>query len=269
LQTSYVATDNVVGATDFPVLRTLDTWPFLSRVDVSDSPPLSSVAVIGSSTTDGDGSTRDQNHRMPDALARRLQKAGGASARIGILNAGIIGNRLLEDSPAASPFGAGLGEAVLARLDRDALDQPGVQFIIVAIGVNDIAFPGSFTPADEAVRAQSLIRGYREILARAHARGIKVLMSTIPPFGNAIYPEDRTLVLHTPEKEAVRLAVNEWIRTTKEVDGIADFDAVLRDPAHPDRLQSRFDSGDHLHANDAGYAASAEAIPLDFFSDRL
>jgi lysophospholipase L1-like esterase len=110
---------------------------------------------------------------MPDALARRLQKAGGASARIGVLNAGIIGNRLLEDSPAASPFGAGLGEAVLARLDRDALDQPGVQFIIVAIGVNDIAFPGSFTPADEAVRAQSLIRGYREILARAHARGIK------------------------------------------------------------------------------------------------
>ena len=269
LQTSYIATDNVVGATDFPVLRTLDAWPFLSRVDVSDSPPLSSVAVIGSSTTDGDGSTRDQNHRMPDALARRLQKAGGASARIAVLNAGIIGNRLLEDSPAASPFGAGLGEAVLARLDRDAMDQPGVQFIIVAIGVNDIAFPGSFTPADEAVRAQSLIRGYREILARAHARGIKVLMSTIPPFGNAIYPEDRTLVLHTPEKEAVRLAVNEWIRTTKEVDGIADFDAVLRDPAHPDRLQSRFDSGDHLHANDAGYAASAEAIPLDFFSDRL
>ena len=269
LQTSYIATDNVVGATDFPVLRTLDAWPFLSRVDVSDSPPLSSVAVIGSSTTDGDGSTRDQNHRMPDALARRLQKAGGASARIGILNAGIIGNRLLEDSPAASPFGAGLGEAVLARLDRDALDQPGVQFIIVAIGVNDIAFPGSFTPADEAVRAQSLIRGYREILARAHARRIKVLMSTIPPFGNAIYPEDRTLVLHTPEKEAVRLAVNEWIRTTKEVDGIADFDAVLRDPAHPERLQPRFDSGDHLHANDAGYATSAEAIPLDFFSDRL
>ena len=269
LQTSYIATDNVVGATDFPVLRTLDAWPFLSRVDVSDSPPLSSVAVIGSSTTDGDGSTRDQNHRMPDALARRLQKTGGASARIGVLNAGIIGNRLLEDSPAASPFGAGLGEAVLARLDRDALDQPGVQFIIVAIGVNDIAFPGSFTPADEAVRAQSLIRGYREILARAHARGIEVLMSTIPPFGNAIYPEDRTLVLHTPEKEAVRLAVNEWIRTRKEVDGIADFDAVLRDPAHPGRLQSRFDSGDHLHANDAGYAASAEAIPLDFFSDRL
>jgi len=268
LQTSYIATDNVVGATDFPVLRTLDAWPFLSRVDVSDSPPLSSVAVIGSSTTDGDGSTRDQNHRMPDALARRLQKAGGASARIAVLNAGIIGNRLLEDSPAASPFGAGLGEAVLARLDRDALDQPGVQFIIVAIGVNDIAFPGSFTPADEAVSAQSLIRGYREILARAHARRIKVLMSTIPPFGNAIYPEDRTLVLHTPEKEAVRLAVNEWIRTTKEVDGIADFDAVLRDPAHPERLQPRFDSGDHLHANDAGYAASADSIPLAFFRDR-
>jgi lysophospholipase L1-like esterase len=177
---------------------------------------LSSVAVIGSSTTDGDGSTQDHNGRMPDVLASRLQKAGGASARIGVLNAGIIGNRLLKDSPAESSFGAGLGEAVLARLDRDALDQPGLQFMIVAIGVNDIAFPGAFTHADEAVSAQSLIQGYREIISRAHARGIKVLMTTIPPFGNAIFPSDHTLVLHTPEKEAVRRAVNDWIRTTKE-----------------------------------------------------
>ena len=266
LQTSYVATGNAVGTTDFAVQQTIDTWPFLSRVDVSGPVPLSSVAIIGSSTTDGDGSTQDRNRRMPDVLARRLQKAGGASARIGVLNAGIIGNRLLKDSPAESSFGAGLGEAVLARLDRDALEQPGVQFIIVAIGVNDIAFPGAFTHPDEAVSAQSLIQGYREIISRAHARGIKVLMTTIPPFGSAVYPDDRTRVIHTPEKEAVRRAVNDWIRTTKEADGVADFDAVLRDPAHPDRLQSRFDSGDHLHANDAGYAASAEAVPLSFFA---
>ena len=266
LQTSYVGTGNAVGATDFPVQQTIDTWPFLSRVDVSGPAPLSSVAVIGSSTTDGDGSTQDHNGRMPDVLASRLQKVGGASARIGVLNAGIIGNRLLKDSPAESSFGAGLGEAVLARLDRDALDQPGVQFMIVAIGVNDIAFPGAFTHADEAVSAQGLIQGYREIISRAHARGIRVLMTTIPPFGNAIFPGDHTLVLHTPEKEAVRRAVNDWIRTTREADGIADFDAVLRDPAHPDRLQPRFDSGDHLHANDAGYAASVEAVPLSFFT---
>jgi len=90
-------------------------------------------------------------------------------------------------------------------------------------------------------------------------------MTTIPPFGNAIFPEDRTLAIHTAEKEAVRREINEWIRTTQEADGMADFDAVLRDPAHPDRLQSRFDSGDHLHANDAGYAASAAAVPLSFF----
>ena len=268
LQTSYVATDNAVSATDFPVQQSIDTWPFLSRVDVSGPASLSSVAVIGSSTTDGDGSSEDKNQRMPDALARRLQKAGGASAQIGVLNAGIIGNRLLKDSPVESQFGAGLGEAVLARLDRDALDQPGVQVVIVAIGVNDIAFPGAFTRPEEAVSAPSLIEGYRQILSRAHAKGIKVLMTTIPPFGNATFPRDRTLVLHTPEKEAVRLAANEWIRTNKEADGMADFDAVLRDPAHPDRLQSRFDSGDHLHANDAGYAASAEAIPLSFFAER-
>ena len=261
LQTSYVATGNMVGATDFPVPQKIDTWPFLSRVDVSDSAPLSSVAVIGSSTIDGDGSTADQNRRMPDALASRLQ-------RIGVLNAGIIGNRLLKDSPVESRFGAGLGAAVLSRLDRDALDQPGVRFLVVAIGVNDIAFPGAFTPANEAVSAPSLIQGYREIIARAHAKGIKVLMTTIPPFGNAVFPGDHKLVIHTPEKEAVRLAVNEWLRTTKEEDGMADFDAVLRDPARPDRLKSRFDSGDHLHANDAGYAASAAAVPLGFFTDQ-
>lgn len=271
LQTSYVAAGNTAGAANFPILKTIDTWPFLTGVDVSGPAPLSAVAVVGSSTTDGDGSTQDRNARMPDVLAKRLQDAGGTTARIGVLNAGIIGNRLLKDSPQQvpeSPFGAGLGEAVLARLDRDALKQPGVRFIIVAIGVNDIAFPGSFTPPDEDITAQGLIRGYREIIERAHSKGIRVLMTTIPPFGGAIYPGDRTLVIHTPAKEAMRREVNDWIRTTQEADGVADFDAVLRDPAHPDKLLERFDSGDHLHANDAGYAASAAAVPLSFFAGR-
>ena len=295
LQTSYVAAGNTAGAANFPILKTIDTWPFLTGVDVSGPAPLSAVVVVGHSTTDGDGSTQDRNARMPDVLAKRLQDAGGRTARIGVLNAGIIGNRLLKDSPqqfpeqirgatvshywnphvkagggasAESPFGAGLGDAVLARLDRDALKQPGVRFIIVAIGVNDISFPGSFTPPDEDVTAQGLIRGYREIIERAHSKGIRVLMTTIPPFGGAIYPQDRTLVIHTPAKEAMRREVNDWIRTTQEADGVADFDAVLRDPAHPDKLLERFDSGDHLHANDAGYAASAEAIPLSFFAGR-
>jgi lysophospholipase L1-like esterase len=266
LQTGYVAAGDVAAATEFPIQQMIDTWPFLTRVDVAGPAPLSAVAVIGSSTTDGDGSTQDKNRRMPDMLAKRLQEAGGATGRIGVLNAGIIGNRLLQDSPKQSRFGAGLGEAVLRRLDRDALDQPGVRFVIVAIGVNDIAFPGALTPRDEAVSVQSLIRGYREIIARAHARGIRVLMTTIPPFGNAIYPDDRTLTVHTPEKEAVRRAVNDWIRSTREADGVADFDAAVRDPMHPDRLQSRFDSGDYLHPNDAGYAASAEAVELSFFT---
>ena len=266
LQTSYVAAGNTAGAANFPILKTIDTWPFLTGVDVSGPTSLSAVAIVGSSTTDGDGSTPDRNARMPDALAKRLQDAGGTTAHIGVLNAGIIGNRLLKDSPRQSPFGAGLGEAVLARLDRDALKQPGVRFIIVAIGVNDIAFPGSLTPADEDVTAQGLIRGYREIIERAHSKGIRVLMTTIPPFGGALSPRDRTLVIHTPAKEAMRREVNDWIRTTPAADGVADFDAVLRDPAHPDKLLDRFDSGDHLHANDAGYAALAAAVPLSFFS---
>jgi lysophospholipase L1-like esterase len=265
LQTSYVAAGNATAKTAFPNSQTIDTWPFLTGVDVSGRAPLSAVAVVGHSTTDGDGSTQGRNARMPDVLAKRLQDAGGASARIGVLNAGIIGNRLLKDSPQQSPFGAGLGEAVLARLDRDALEQPGVRFIIVAIGVNDIAFPGWFTPPDEVVSTRALIRGYREIIERAHKKGIRVLMTTIPPFGGAVYQEDPTLVIHTPQKEAMRREVNEWIRTTKEADGMVDFDAVLRDPAHPDKLLERFASGDHLHANDAGYAASAAAIPLSFF----
>jgi lysophospholipase L1-like esterase len=268
LQTSYVSAGNTAAAANFPILQTIDTWPFLTTVDVTGAEPLSAVAVVGSSTTDGDGATQDQNRRMPDALAKRLHDAGGAHARIGVLNAGIIGNRLLKDSPPKF-FGAGLGEAVLARLDRDALDQAGVQFIIVAIGVNDIAFPGAFTHPDEAVSAESLIAGYREIIGRAHRKGIRVLMTTIPPFRGATHPKDETLALHTPEKEAVRLAVNEWIRATKEADGVADFDAVLRDPAHPDKLLERFDIGDHLHANDAGYAASAATIPLSFFSAHI
>jgi lysophospholipase L1-like esterase len=293
LQTSYVAAGNTARAATFPNPQTIDTWPFLTSVDVASPEPLSAVAVIGSSTTDGDGSTQDRNARMPDVLAKRLQDAGGATARIGVLNAGIIGNRLLKDSPqqvpeqirgstvshywspharagggssSESPFGAGLGEAVLARLDRDALTQPGVRFVIVAIGVNDIAFPGSFTPPDEDVTAQGLIRGYRELIERAHRREIRVLMTTIPPFSGAVYSEDRTLIIHTPAKEAMRLEINDWIRTTQEADGVADFDAALRDPAHPDKLLERFDSGDHLHANDAGYAVSAEAVPLSFFT---
>jgi lysophospholipase L1-like esterase len=182
-----------------------------------------------------------------------------------VLNLGIIGNRLLNDSPSATSFGRGLGESVLARYERDVLNQSGVKFVVVAIGVNDIVFPGTFTPAIEAVTRQNIIDGYRQLISRAHAQGIRIFVTTIPPFENARYSGNKTLVVYTPEKEAVRQQVNDWIRSTHEFDASIDFDAVLRDPQHPTRLLPQFDSGDHLHSNDAGYAATANAVPLELF----
>jgi len=258
LQTSYVATGDTTSATRFPIAKTIDTWPFLTGVDVV-APAKPAIVVVGSSTTDGDGSTQDANHRWPDALAERLGKDAG------VLNLGIIGNRLLNDSPSATAFGRGLGESVLARYERDVLNQPGVKFIIVCIGVNDIVFPGTFTPATEAVTSQNIIDGYRQLISRAHRAGLRIFITTIAPFENARYSSNKTLVVHTPGKEAVRSQVNAWIRSTHEFDALIDFDAVLRDPHHPTRLLPQFDSGDHLHSNDAGYAASAHAVPLELF----
>jgi len=268
LQTSYVAKGDATAASSFPVAKTIDTWPFLTGVDVV-ADGRASIVAIGSSTTDGDGSTRDGNHRWPDGLAARLNNKGRVNATgpdaSGVMNLGIIGNRLLKDSPSSTPFGNGLGESTLARFNRDVLDQAGVKYVIVAIGVNDIIFPGTFTPSVEAVTSQNIIDGYRQLLARAHKKRIRIFITTIPPFENAFYPDDKTLVVYTPEKEAVRKEVNEWIRSTREFDAMIDFDAVLRDPSRPSRLLPKFDSGDHLHCNDAGYAAKANAVPLELF----
>jgi lysophospholipase L1-like esterase len=264
LQTSYVTTGDSTSAIKFPVAKTIDTWPFLTGVDVI-APHPAAIVVVGSSTTDGDGSTQDQNHRWPDALAERLQTSGaGHTLEVGVLNEGIIGNRLLKGSTNTPPFGAALGESVLSRFQRDVLDQAGVRFVIVCIGVNDIVFPGAFTPSNEIVTAESLIVGYRQLIARAHKKGIRIYSTTIPPFENAIYKGDAHHV-YTPEKEATRSRVNEWLRNTHEFDAVIDFDAVLLDPNHPTRLLAQFDSGDHLHSNDAGYVATAAAVPLELF----
>jgi lysophospholipase L1-like esterase len=154
---------------------------------------------------------------------------------------------------------------VLARYERDALSQAGVKFIVVCIGVNDIVFPGTFTPATEAVTSQSIIDAYRQLISRARQKGIRILFTTIPPFANARYSGNKTLVVYTTGKEVVRKQVNEWIRDSHESDGMIDFDAVLRDPDHLSHLLPEFDSGDHLHSNDAGYAATANAVPLELF----
>lgn len=283
LQTSYIASTkgNSTAAANFSTEKTITSWPFLTGVDVAASPTAASIVAIGSSLTDGDGSTSNTNHRWPDCLAERLQKTGADKAQLGVLNAGIIGNRLLSDSssprqvdgppPLGAVFaqlGPALGQSGLNRFQRDVLDQPGVKFVIVAVGVNDILFPGSFIPATESVTPENLISGYRQLIAEAHQHGIKIIGSTIPPFEHALFRDPFFDGFYTSDKEQVRQRVNSWIRTGKEFDGVIDFDAVVRDPDHPTQLLPSFDSGDHLHVKDAGNAAQANAISLALFSER-
>jgi lysophospholipase L1-like esterase len=270
MQTSYVSTDtgDSTAAVKFPVAKTIDSWPFLTGVDIEASPRGATIVAFGSSLTDGDGSTLDTNRRWPDVLAERLQKGANPKVEVGVLNQGIIGNRLLNDSPPARdfPYGPALGQAGLARFERDVLAQAGVKYIIVGLGINDIAFPGSLTPLSERMTAESLISGYRQLIARAHQKGIRIIGTTNPPFENAFLAAP-PVSFYTPEKEIVRKKVNAWILSSGEFDAVLDFDALLRDPSHPTQLLPGYDSGDHLHPNNAGCIAEGNAIPLALFED--
>jgi lysophospholipase L1-like esterase len=271
-QTSYVSPDSgdVTANVKFPVARTIGTWPFLTGVDVEASPRGASIVAFGSSLTDGDGSTADANRRWPDVLAERLQKSGSKNAELGVLNLGIIGNRLLHDSPrqADNPFGAALGEAGLARFERDVLAQAGVKYVVVGLGINDIVFPAfPFTPSTETVSAEEIIAGYRQLIARAREKGIRVIGTTMPPFENSFFTEP-AVTFYTPERELARQKVNAWILGGAAFDAVVDFDKAVRDPSHPAQLLPAYDSDDHLHANDAGYIATGNAIPLSLFDRR-
>ncbi len=247
-QANYVSTSgNFAANTSFTVSRSLASWPFLSEVQVDGGAPC--VVAIGDSITDGQGSTSNQNRRWPDYLARRLQAELGASAgRIGVVNRGIAGNRLLLDDPNALLA----GRDVLERFDRDVLATPGIRAVIVAIGINDIVY-ASGTALSEM--RDDLVAGYRQLIARAHARGLPVLGATLPPMLGFVY--------YTAAREAVRQQVNSWLRASDEFDALIDWDLVLRDPAAPTRLRSAYNSRDWLHPNDAGYQALAQAVPLD------
>ena len=205
-----------------------------------------SALMSGDSITDGTNSTVDTNNRWPDHLAVRLAAFGDED--VGVVNEGISGNRILHDQ---------IGPNALSRLDRDVLATPGVRFMTVLLGINDIGF-GGFIPT-EVVSADDIIAGYRQMIARAHARGVRIYGATLTPFEGAGAP------YFSAEGEAKRQAVNQWIRTSREFDAVIDFDAVVRDPAHPTRIAAAFDSGDHLHPNDAGYTAMAKSIDLRLF----
>jgi len=280
-QTNYVSaeTGDSSAEVNFPLAKTISFWPFLTGVDVMASQRGAAIVAFGSSLTDGDGSTKDANRRWPDVLAERLQKDG--NAELGILNEGIIGNRLLTDiqsprqlggppplGPVLQQLGPTLGEAGLARFERDVLAQAGIKYVILGLGENDILFPGAFIPASEGVTAEDLISGNRQLVARAHKKGIRVIETTIPPFEHALFRDPFFDGIYTPEKEKVRQEVNAWIRGSGEFDGVIDFDAAIRDPNHPTQLLPAYDSGDHLHVNDAGNVAQGNAIPLALFRGR-
>ena len=263
-QTSFVAgkPGDFTADVHWPGARKIDAWPFLTGVDVQASEGGASLVLFGDSWVDGDGSTPDANARWADALAAQLQRAGGACARIGVVNEGLIGNRLLHDSPVrhrpkAPDFGRALGESGLARFERDVLAQPGVGAVLVHLGNNDLGFDGGVAPAGETVSLDALVAAYRELVARAHAAGLRAIGSTLTPVeGTKLLPG-----YDTPAKEALRQQVNAWIRDGGAFDAVIDVDRVVRDPDHPARLLPRLASADHLHPNDAGYAAAAAAFP--------
>lgn len=239
-QTGYISLPgDFTGAPAPPVKATIGAWPFLTGVDVDVAAPV--VVAFGDSITDGLKSTPNTNRRWPDYLALRLQEPG-AARQAGVVNRGISANQLLRTEPNALLA----GQAGLARFERDVLATPGVASVIVLIGINDISY--------YSASLARLADGYRQLVARGRARGIRVYGATLLPFEGSPY--------YTPARDAIRQSVNRWLRTSGAFDGIVDFDAAMRDPARPARLLTLYDSGDHLHPNDTGYQHMANAVPL-------
>jgi len=254
LQTGYVSeSGNHVGTETFPVAREIQSWQFLSGVEVMAPADTTVIVAFGDSITDGAASTPDTNRRWPNYLARRLAARPDASP-VAVLDQGISGNRVLHDV---------IGQNALARFDRDVLAWPGVTHVIVLEGINDIGFPAiqgaPFGDAVDtsAVTADDLIAGYRQLIARAHAHGITIIGGTLTPYQGASYATDAG--------EQIRQTVNAWIRDGGEWDAVIDFDAAVRNPADPGRMQEALQSGDWLHPSDAGYEAMAAAIDLSLF----
>ena len=243
---SYVAEgDATASESPGPYMQVLPVWVFLTGVEVSASKHIDeAIVAFGDSITDGDGSTPDSNSRWPDVLARRLISH---HFRISTLNEGIAGNCILHDCT---------GPNALARFDRDVLSQAEVRFVIVLEGINDIGT--SSTLGD--LTADDIIAGLTQLVRRAHARGLKIFGATLTPFEGTTIPN-----YFSPQGEMKREAVNEFVRNSRTFDAVIDFDRVVRDPSHPTQLLPEYDSGDHLHPNDAGYKAMGGAIDLSLF----
>ena len=244
LQTNYISeTGNHVGKATLPTVATIQSWFFLSQVDVLAPAGTPVLVAFGDSITDGTRSTANSNNRWPDHVVGRLL-AQPTPQRVGILNAGIAGNRVLSEGA----FNAGLN--ALARFDGDVLNRRGVTHVLIMEGINDIMNARqSATPT-----AEDIIAGHKQLVERARSRGLSVIGATLTPFWGA--PN------YTDIGEAKRQAVNDWIKRSGAYDAVVDFDLATRDPNDPKKLRADFDSCDHSHPNDAGYRAMAAVVDL-------
>jgi lysophospholipase L1-like esterase len=254
VQTAYISgPGDFTRAAEFKADSTLTRRLFLSGIQI-DAPPASrAIIFFGDSITDGNCSTVDANHRWPDHMAERLQEAGHTD--VAVVNQAYSGNRVLTN---------GMGINALARLDGDVLSQPRLATVVFMMGINDIGWPGdkAITPDDKEPTAEDVLTGYRQIIDRTHAQGARILGATLTPFIDT-FKGTPMEGYYTPEKEQIRQAVNQWIRSSGAFDGVVDFDKLLEDPARPGHIRADYDCGDHLHPNDAGYKAMAAAVDLD------
>ncbi len=231
-----------------PVGRITDDWFFVSAIDVLAPADAGGIVALGDSLTDANISTHDVFARWPDQLARRLVERGGRL--LAVMNQGLGGNRILHDIR---------GDSGLRRFDRDVLSQPGVTHVIVLLGTNDLR--NRWAKPEEEVTAEQMIAGLKQMALRARARGIKIFGGTLMPFENETF----LVGAWTPAREAVRQAVNAWIRDGGAFDAVIDFDKGVRDPEHPTRMLPAYDCGDHLHPSDAGYNRMGDIIDLALF----
>lgn len=245
-QTGHIADGNATGAKTLKDAQAMHGRALLSAILVEAPGGKGAVVALGDSITDGNGSTPDRDRRWPDYLAARLSADG-----VAVVNAGISGARLLGDR---------MGVNAAARFEQDVLSQPGVRTVVVLLGINDIGWPQSaFAPDEPPMRAERMIAVYRQLIALARVHGVRIVGATLLPFEGALQgtPFEG---YYTPQKDAVRREVNQWIREGGEFDAVVDFDRALRDPARPARMLPRYDSGDHLHPGDAGYEAMANEV---------